>query len=147
VRSALALYPAESSLSTASLKLLFERWLYRIVVLISLCPSNSCTVLISTPVITKREAKVCLRSWNLKSRIRARRNAAENPSYTSRLTPFCYTPFPCTQNSVKEHQGYCSNKLRAGSRSASRITLIYHDHCIFTTLITCLLSPTVASTK
>ena len=35
------------------------------------CPNNSCTLLMSTPFKTRWEAKVCLRSWNLKSSILA----------------------------------------------------------------------------
>lgn len=60
-----------SNNSTASFLKSSDRCEYRIVILISLCPSSSCTALRPAPFITNRLAKLCLRSWSRKSSIQA----------------------------------------------------------------------------
>jgi len=47
------------------------RWAYRNVIVIVLCPRSSCTSFRLAPLMIKWLAKVCLRSWNLKSLIPA----------------------------------------------------------------------------
>jgi hypothetical protein len=66
---------------TAFFLLSWLRRAYRKVMVIVLCPRSSCTCFKLAPFITRCDAKVCLRSWNLKSSIPARFTAALNPRY------------------------------------------------------------------
>ncbi len=63
------------------------RWAYRRVILISLCPSSSFTVVRSTPAMIICDAKVCRRSWKWKSCMPAFLHAvartARGPSFPS----------------------------------------------------------------
>lgn len=59
-----------------------------LVAVMSWWPGRSFTTWIATPAWTSREAKVCLRSWNLKFRILAFRNAFLQARSTLRTASF-----------------------------------------------------------
>lgn len=111
-----------SKTSTARISPSGERWLYRWVILKSLCPMSSFTLYRSTPRWTSHEAKVCRRVWKYtRSRLSVTPSLNMGLTILGKIFETVSMTLPFLDGKIRSESGpLCSSKLL---ESISRVSL------------------------